>query len=76
MSPVLLDASQGSPTLLRPGRLGIVPLSVKELPPSLYLTDKPAFVGDLPWPWVTPEADGERVATLPAQARFEAMPAH
>ncbi|HET9256660.1 MAG TPA: hypothetical protein VFO16_15870 [Pseudonocardiaceae bacterium] len=48
----------------------------KDLPPSLYLTEKPAFFGDLPWPWVTPEADGERVATLPARARFDAMPTH
>src|SRR5690606_26277848 len=27
-----------------------------ELPPSLYLTGKPAFFGDNPWPWVRPEA--------------------
>jgi len=44
-----------------------------QLPPSLYLTERPAFFGDLAWPWVTPEDDSRRVHELPARARFDAM---
>jgi hypothetical protein len=40
------------------------------LPPSLYLSAKPAFFGALPWPWVTP-TDAQKTFTLPAKARFE-----
>jgi hypothetical protein len=40
------------------------------LPPSLYLTAKPAFFGALPWPWVTPTGT-QKTFTLPAKARFE-----
>jgi hypothetical protein len=43
----------------------------RDLPPSLYLTAKPAFFGRLPWPWVDPLGP-TRVATLPARARFAA----
>lgn len=43
-----------------------------ELPPSLYLTGKPAFFGDNPWPWVRPEADGFAEG-LPARERFDAI---
>jgi hypothetical protein len=44
------------------------------LPDSLYLTRKPAFFGDLPWPWVNPlgRTAAERVGVLPAKARHEA----
>ncbi len=44
------------------------------LPDSLYLTGKPAFFGDLAWPWVDPlgSASGDRLKSLPAQARFVA----
>jgi hypothetical protein len=41
------------------------------LPASLYLEGKPAFFGNLPWPWVDPLGT-PRVHTLPAKARFEA----
>jgi hypothetical protein len=42
------------------------------IPPSLYLTDKPAFFGANPWPWV--DATGAvKLSTLPARARFDAM---
>jgi len=41
-----------------------------DLPPSLYLTDKPEFFGDHPWPWVRPE-DGGATDVLPAQERFD-----
>ena len=40
------------------------------LPDSLYLTQKPAFFGSNPWPWVDPTTG--TVYTLPAKARFEA----
>jgi hypothetical protein len=42
-----------------------------KLPDSLYLKGKPAFFGDRPWPWVTPEA-APRVHVLPARERFDA----
>jgi hypothetical protein len=42
------------------------------LPSSLYLTSKPAFFGDLPWPWVDP-AGATKVHTLPAKARFDGV---
>ena len=41
------------------------------IPNSLYLSQKPAFFGSNPWPWVDP-ATGT-VYTLPAKARFDAM---
>jgi hypothetical protein len=42
------------------------------LPASLYLTSKPAFFGDLPWPWV--DAGGPtKTHTLPARARFDVI---
>ena len=44
---------------------------VHTLPASLYLGEKPAFFGDLPWPWVDPLGT-PRVHTLPAKARFDA----
>lgn len=47
----------------------------RKLPPSLYLKSKPAFFGDLPWPWVTPQDPTTKVATLPARARFDAIQA-
>jgi hypothetical protein len=44
----------------------------RALPNSLYLTAKPAFFGDLPWPWVDPTGT-TKVFTLPAQVKFNAM---
>jgi hypothetical protein len=40
------------------------------LPNSLYLTAKPAFFGNNPWPWVDPS--NGTLATLPAKARYDA----
>lgn len=40
----------------------------RELPPSLYLTSKPAFFGDAPWPWVDPFG-ATKVGQLPASRR-------
>ena len=41
------------------------------LPASLYLTSKPAFFGNNPWPWVDPTGT-TKLHTLPARARFDA----
>jgi hypothetical protein len=49
--------------------------TAQQLPASLYLTAKPAFFGSNPWPWVDPTGT-TKVATLPARARFDAMPSH
>ncbi len=38
------------------------------LPASLYLTAKPAFFGELPWPWVDPLGP-TKLAVLPARQR-------
>jgi len=43
----------------------------RDLPASLYLTRKPAFFGDRPWPWVDP-LGAEKLGALPAKERFEA----
>jgi hypothetical protein len=41
------------------------------LPDSLYLTSKPGFFGNNPWPWV--DATGTtKLYTLPARSRFDA----
>ena len=42
------------------------------LPDSLYLTAKPAFFGDLPWPWVDP-LGSTKLHTLPAKRRYECL---
>jgi hypothetical protein len=44
------------------------------VPPSLYLTSKPAFFGANPWPWVeaTGSSDSARLGILPARVRFDA----
>ncbi|AKU91473.1 glycosyl hydrolase family 28-related protein [Vulgatibacter incomptus] len=43
------------------------------LPASLYLVSKPAFFGDHPWPWVTPEDAANRTRVLPARERFDSL---
>jgi hypothetical protein len=42
----------------------------KPIPNSLYLSSKPAFFGNNPWPWVDPSTGATYV--LPAKARFDA----
>jgi hypothetical protein len=49
--------------------------AAQQIPASLYLTSKPAFFGGNPWPWVDPTG-ATKVFTLPARARFDAMPFH
>jgi hypothetical protein len=46
----------------------------RDLPPSFYLRAKPAFFGERPWPWVTPEDPAHPLARLPARERFDAGP--
>jgi len=46
----------------------------RTIPDSLYLSGKPAFFGSNTWPWVDPNTGA--VYTLPAKARFDAMPSH
>jgi hypothetical protein len=64
-------------TVLRDGNFDYVTNTVRwdrpaqALPASLYLTEKPAFFGSLPWPWV--DATGAtKLYTLPARQRFDA----
>jgi hypothetical protein len=65
-------------TVLRDGNFDYLTNTVKwdrvpqPLPNSLYLSGKPAFFGDLPWPWVDPTGT-TKVASLPARIRFDAM---
>lgn len=65
-------------TVVRDGNFDYVTNSVKwdrepqPLPDSLYLTGKPAFFGNLPWPWVNPTAS-VKLNSLPAQLRFESL---
>src|SRR5262249_26754382 len=65
-------------TVVREGNYDYVTYQVtwtdgpQALPPSLYLTSRPDFFGDYPWPWVDPTGDTP-VGRLPARERFEAM---
>lgn len=75
----LADPRVGA-TLLRDGNFDFVTGEVRwdraprPLPASLYLTAKPAFFGDEPWPWV--DATGTRkLGTLPARRLRGARPA-
>jgi hypothetical protein len=43
----------------------------RAIPPSFYLTSKPAFFGTYTWPWVDPTGT-TRTHTLPAKARYDA----
>jgi hypothetical protein len=68
-------------TVLREGNFDFVTKQVhwtgapQQLPASLYLTGKPAFFGNDPWPWVDPTGT-TTLFTLPARARFDAMTGH
>jgi len=46
-------------------------LTQQTIPSSLYLTGKPGFFGNNPWPWVDPTG-ATPLSTLPARARFDA----
>ena len=65
-------------TVLRDGNFDFVTEQVRwdrapqALPPSLYLTEKPAFFGDLRWPWVDPLGE-EKVSELPARTRAASL---
>jgi hypothetical protein len=47
-------------------------IAARDLPPSLYLTEKPRFFGDRPWPWVDPTGT-RKLHALPAKERFDAL---
>jgi hypothetical protein len=66
-------------TMIRDGNYDFVTRSVHwhqtpgfagRLPNSLYLSAKPAFFGDNPWPWVDPLGP-TKTYTLPAKARYD-----
>jgi hypothetical protein len=67
-------------TLLRHGNYDYVtkaavydPASpVHTLPNSLYMTQAPDFMAGYAWPWVDPVTG--QTKTLPAKARFDALP--
>jgi hypothetical protein len=69
-------------TLLRHGNFDFVTnqtiwdpaIPSRSLPPSLYLTEKPAFFAERPWPWVDPEGS-LKLRTLPAKERFDLLQA-
>jgi hypothetical protein len=42
------------------------------IPNSYYLTAKPEFFGDMPWPWVDPTG-AVKTHTLPAKLRYECL---
>lgn len=46
----------------------------RSIPDSFYLSGKPAFFGNLTWPWIEPTAStaASRVRALPAKARYDA----
>jgi hypothetical protein len=52
------------------GGRGATDTSTQPIPNSLYLSLKPAFFGNNPWPWVDPSTGATYV--LPAKARFDA----
>jgi hypothetical protein len=67
-------------TIIRDGNYDFVTSSVHwhqtpgftgALPDSLYLSAKPAFFRNNPWPWVDP-LDPTKTFTLPAKARYDA----
>jgi len=65
-------------TVIREGNFDYVTNQVhwsgasQPLPPSLYLSGKPAFFESNPWPWVDPTGTS-KLGTLPARVRFDAM---
>ena len=65
-------------TVVREGNFDYLTNTVKwdhqprELPPSLYLTEKPPFFGDRRWPWVD-STGTTKLWTLPARERFDSM---
>ncbi len=67
-------------TVLRDGNFDYVTNQIhwdrapRPLPASLYLTAKPAFFGDNPWPWVDPTGE-RKLGVLPARQRAGAPPA-
>jgi hypothetical protein len=67
-------------TLLRHGNFDYVTgevvwdrrIAARDLPPSLYLAERPPFFGDDPWPWVDP-VGRKKLHVLPAKRRFDEL---
>jgi len=76
-----VDDANVAATLLRHGNYDHVSndtiwdpgIARHSLPPSLYLTAKPAWFGDASWPPIGPDVAGW-VQKIPAQLRYESMP--
>jgi hypothetical protein len=72
---------QATMELIRHGNWDSVTRSVKwdpgiashDLPKSHYLSGKPAFFGDLPWPAYGPDVPGSETNKIPAQIRYESL---
>ena len=54
------------------GRQGMIIMKYDVFDYVVVGAQKPAFFGSNPWPWVDPNTGA--VQTLPAKARFDAMP--
>jgi hypothetical protein len=75
------DDNKVAQTLLRHGNFDYVSkqvqwdpnITVRQLPASLYLSAKPAFFGNTPWPAIGPDAN-PMVNSLPARERFLKIP--
>ncbi|MFC1526748.1 hypothetical protein ACFL6X_08075, partial [Candidatus Latescibacterota bacterium] len=73
-----VDDAQVAATLLRHGNYDYVNddtvwdprIASRALPPSLYLEEKPAWFGAVPWPPIGPDVEGLS-HRIPAQLRFE-----
>lgn len=65
-------------TVLRDGNFDFLTNQVhwdrpsQTIPPSLYLTTRPAFFGTNPWPWVDPTG-ATKLYLLPARQRHDSM---
>ena len=76
-----VDDPEVAATLLRHGNWDYVTgdavwnpdIENRNLPASLYLTEKPAWFGDAPWPPIGPDVPN-LAEPIPAELRFGAMP--
>jgi hypothetical protein len=65
-------------TVLRDGNFDFLTNAIhwdrasRVIPPSLYLTSRPAFFGSNPWPWVDPTG-AAKLSVLPARQRYDSM---
>jgi hypothetical protein len=72
---------QVAATILRHGNFDYVSnatvwdpgITVRDLPPSLYLDAAPAYFGSVPWPPIGSDVT-PMVSDIPAKIRFDALP--